>query len=44
VLSFWAFSMDLLPQTLQNLPVAMQFNRLAWRNKFVMNSATAVKK
>lgn len=44
LLSFRAFSMDLLGQTLQNLPVAMQFNRLAWRNKFLMNSAPAVKK
>jgi hypothetical protein len=43
LLWFWAFSTDLLPQTLQNLPVAMQFNRLAWRNKFLMNSAPAVK-
>jgi len=32
LLSFQAFSMDLLPRTLQNLPVAMRFNRLVWRN------------
>lgn len=44
VLSFRAFSMDLFAHTLQNFPVTMQFNHLAWRNKFLMNSAPAVKK
>ena len=44
LLSFQVFSMDLLSQTLQNLPVAKEFNCLAWRNKFLINSAPAVKK
>jgi hypothetical protein len=42
--SFQTFLTDLLPQMLQNLPVVMLINRLAWRNKFLMNDALTVKK
>jgi hypothetical protein len=42
--SFQTFLTDLLPQMLQNLPVVMLVNRLAWRNKFLMNDALTVKK
>jgi hypothetical protein len=33
---FQVFSTDMLPQMLQNLPVVMLVNHLAWRNKFLM--------
>jgi hypothetical protein len=41
---FWTFLAGLLPQTLQNLLAVMLVKCLAWRNKFVMNSALPVKK
>jgi hypothetical protein len=38
------FTAHLLPQTLQNLRVAMLVNRLSWRDKFLMINALTVKK
>jgi hypothetical protein len=43
-LLFLTFLADLLPQTYQNLLVAMLVNHLAWRNKFLINNTLAVKK
>jgi hypothetical protein len=34
----------LAPSQFHNLPIVMLINRLAWRNKFLMNSALAVKR
>jgi hypothetical protein len=41
---FRMFLADLLRQTLQNLPAVMLVNCLAWRNKFLLNSALTVRK
>jgi hypothetical protein len=41
---FWIFSVDSLPQTLQNLPVLRLVNRFTWRNKFLLNNAHSVTK
>jgi hypothetical protein len=42
--SLQTFSVDLLPQTLQNLQVVMLVHRLAWRNKFLANNDLTLKK
>jgi hypothetical protein len=42
--SFQTFSVDLRPQTLQNLLVVMLVNCLAWRNMFLFSNAVIVKK
>jgi hypothetical protein len=42
--SFQKILVALLPQTKQNIPVAMLVNRLGWRNQFLMNNVLTVKK